>query len=124
MPYFRDAQDKRRYERVPGSMVCRLRKPDAPQSTQKFSASAVINFSRIGVFIETPESFEKGEVVELELVLPTSGARLSTLASVRWCKQTEPRGVGLELIEVEIEDRERIEHYIEWQLKNKNVNKD
>ena len=105
-------------------MVCRLRKQDAPESTQEPTEFAVVNFSRIGVFIETPESFEKGEVVELELVLPTSGARLSTLASVRWCKLTEPRGIGLELIQVEIEDKERIDRYIEWQLKNTNVNKD
>ena len=111
MTFLTNNEDKRRYERIPASMVCELRNGSDPAQAME---STVRNLSPMGVFIESLDDYELGQTVELALELPRSGVRLSIVGCVRWCKESEPRGIGIEFIRVDADDEERIKKYVEW----------
>ena len=114
MSYLQDLKEKRRYERVPASLVCRLRKRDESASGAEGVESTLNNLSRVGVFIETHGLYEKGDIVEFDLELPRSGVQLSIVGSVRWCRPSGPKGIGVEFILAKTGDLERIDEYLDW----------
>lgn len=76
------------------------------------------DISPLGVFVESNETWEEGETVEIELLFPRSGARVTVTGMVRWCRPGNPRGIGIEFIKVETQDKDRIKQYIEWLSEN------
>ena len=118
MAYLLDNRERRRYERIPASFVCHLRQASDPVPDSMVVNAITRDISLLGVFVESNETWEEGETVEIELLFPRSGARVTVTGMVRWCRLGKPRGIGIEFIKVETQDKDRIKQYIEWLSEN------
>lgn len=75
--------------------------------------TVVSNISRGGVFIETITPFPMGEIIELDFALPGKQP-IHAKGVVRWSSGTgEQPGMGVEFLEVAIEQKTAIEKYVE-----------
>jgi hypothetical protein len=70
----------------------------------------VPDISPSGMFINTPDSFPEGSVLNLEFRLPTSPDWIKIRGEVRYC--VPGVGVGVEFIEISAEHREAIREQI------------
>ena len=60
----------------------------------------ISNISLSGVFIETSTPAEVGEVVEFDVVSPDGNQLVKIVGKVIWRKEDEPRGFGVEFLNV------------------------
>lgn len=81
------------------------------------------NISKGGLFIKTTKPCNLREMVEVVLLLPEGGVEVSCLGEVihvvseKEATEENPAGMGLQLNELAEPDRQKIERYIEAELK-------
>ena len=83
---------------------------------EKFAESYLSDISLGGLFIETQEPLNKGEVVHLQIPLPDGGEKLNVLGEVIWSIKEEPvtaerkisPGMGVKFLNLSTADRIRI----------------
>ncbi|MBX3191071.1 MAG: PilZ domain-containing protein [Labilithrix sp.] len=69
-----------------------------------------------GLFLSTYRSFEVGTSVDLEISLPEVGATVRARGQVRWVREHsmhEPRGIGIALDDLTLDDRRCIREFCE-----------
>ncbi len=96
--------ENRKFPRIQTHQVTRLR-----ASTRDASGEAqegdIANISTGGVFIATPDPLPMETVVEFDMRLPTLPSAISVTAVVRWHQEEkEPRGMGVEFLEISESD--------------------
>jgi uncharacterized protein (TIGR02266 family) len=103
-----DMSERRKYPRVAVEMVARLRRLNTRLNPEAVPTTTG-NVSLGGVFIETTAPFKEGDHVAFDINLPKRGQSVSALGVVRWQRSDEPRGIGVEFIQVTSEDKKKIE---------------
>ena len=89
--------EKRKYPRVPVELVSVVRKVEK-QGLGTPGESRAKNVSQKGFFIETSEPFEVGNIVAIEMKLPSHMDNAFLVGIVRWLKQDPPAGIGVEIV--------------------------
>lgn len=101
--------DKRNYRRIPARLIANFRKSGE-------EACSTRDISLGGVFIETHTEFAAGERVEFDLNLPgeqgNNSSRVSIVGTVRWSQKGLPRGIGVEIDQIEVSDLQNLQTYI------------
>ena len=88
--------------RVPTSLSGRFKRPLEEGGTIE-TVSNIQNISVRGVFIERTEPVEIGQEISFEMILPRSGKAdqvIEVVGIVRWIKDDDPGGIGVEFLEV------------------------
>ena len=92
-------RQKRRAQRVPTHLSGRMKAP-MPEERWSGGGSAIQDISVRGVFIETQAPLLVGDEVTFEMTLPESQQSVEIVGIVRWTRTDDPRGVGVEFLEV------------------------
>ena len=87
---------------------------------EKVGQGYVLNLSRGGVFLSTPESFEMGAQFRLRFFLPFQLGQVDALVVVRW-RTTDvdnpPKqlrgGLGCEFVQIDPEMQDKIDQFID-----------
>jgi hypothetical protein len=106
----------RRHERKPFVVACRVRRHDL-QLDAGISLEST-DLSEGGAFLRADLLFEIGEIVDLEIPLPTgavlkAGGRVVRVARGR--EPSLPAGMGIEFTALAAEDRRLIQEGTPWQ---------
>ena len=93
------AQDQRSSPRLPTTLSGRIRKTGkgGPAEGQVW---AVGNISVRGVFLETSLKLEVDETIEFDMELPGGKQVMQVVGIVRWVRDENPCGVGVEFKEI------------------------
>ncbi len=104
-------KEKRHFPRIPGKLVANLRKVGKKRDTERMF---VQNMSLGGVFIETSMDLREGDYIwfDIHLPEPRHNQKVSVEAVVRWRKNSEPKGIGVEYTRVSTQDKKKIETVI------------
>ena len=90
-----DPKNKRRYPRLNADQITSIRaKAKSKQDSHRSAEAKVRDLSLAGAFIETDVTYEVGDFVEFEI--KADGQTNTVPALVRWVKEAEPRGIGVE----------------------------
>ncbi len=113
-------QERREYPRkkVKAQMVFHV--IGSPEEDYKTYLSH--NLSAKGVFLKTPDSYPVGTEVELRFSLANSPQLLKVRGRVKWLKTSrdattsEPAGVGVEFVDLPLEDNKIICEFLDSSL--------
>ena len=77
----------------------------------------VKNFSRDGLLATTEKKLNKGDNIEIELLIPGDNVPIITNGEIAWSEETEKQEdkhhvVGVKLGDMKIKDRNRVLNYI------------
>lgn len=112
--------EKRREDRILLSLPVQFKKFDLQkletdiQDTSLGSRAELRNLSSGGLQIYSPQTLQKGDVLELHVDLPDGGA-LRSVAKVVWCRRDDSlKGFqsGIQLIPVYEEDLKKLHEYL------------
>lgn len=96
-------QEHRRFKRIATSRDTRIRSVQV-SSDERHRIEQIRNLSIGGVFVETGAPMRIGSVVELHFTLPGHEGEVGGRGVVRWSNdgsiRTQPRGMGIEFLEV------------------------
>jgi uncharacterized protein (TIGR02266 family) len=89
-------QEKRKFERIAKKLKSEV------LSDQGFTFSKIVDISKGGLFISTPEPLREGSHINLSLQIP-SGEAIELKGIVKWIRQDEipgeRAGMGIEFID-------------------------
>jgi uncharacterized protein (TIGR02266 family) len=93
--------------RIPFVQRVRLRVDGAPRD------AFAVDLGLEGVFVETPPGGALGAALEVEFKLPGNAIPLRAAVRVAWTRlDRRPHGVGLQFVEMNAKDRERLHAYL------------
>jgi hypothetical protein len=102
--------ERRKSPRISKELVVHLRKATAIEARKQYTR----NISGGGAFIEDPRDLQPGDLVDLRLTVPEGN--LDIVGVVRWRRDEEPRGVGVDFLRAASDDRESLNNFIKKQM--------
>lgn len=105
-------EQERKYRRIPMQLISHFRKGNG-------EVGMTVNVSLGGAFVETNLNFTVGQPVEFDIVLPGGEQRVSVEAVVRWVRQEQPRGIGVEFLKLTVPNKIALRRYIELLTRKK-----
>jgi uncharacterized protein (TIGR02266 family) len=86
------------------------------ESREDFKDALIHNISQTGVYLATDAPFDVGYQFTIEIDLPNSKGQIKGKCDVIWVNEIEaenyPKGMGVQLVELESQDRELLEEYL------------
>ena len=86
------------------------------ESREEFQDALIHNISQTGVYLATDAPFDVGYQFTIEINLPYEKGQINGKCEVIWVNEIEaedyPKGMGVQLVEVESKDRELLEEYL------------
>ncbi len=95
-----DARDQRSSPRVPTTLNGRIRRTGKGGAMNSPDSLPVGNISVRGVFLETSLVLTIDETIEFDMELPGGDQVMQVVGVVRWIREDDPRGVGVEFKEI------------------------
>ena len=86
------------------------------ETREDFQDALIHNISQRGVYLATDAPFDVGYQFTIEVNLPNGKGQITGKCEVIWVNEIEaedyPKGMGVQLVEVESQDRELLEEYL------------
>ena len=86
------------------------------ESKKDFQDALIHNISQTGVYLVTDAPFDIGYQFTIEINLPNDKGQINGKCEVIWVNEIEaedyPKGMGVQLVELEPQDREILEEYL------------
>ena len=86
------------------------------ESREDFKDALIHNISQTGVYLATDAPFDVGYQFTIEIDLPDDKGQINGKCEVIWVNEIEaenyPKGMGVQLVEVESKDRKLLEEYL------------
>mgnify|MGYP006295608957 CR=1 FL=1 len=98
-----DNKDNRKYPRIEKEVIVELKKLDSDQK-DILRKGITKNISLGGAFIETRDTMEEGDEVQIKLRIPEKERELTVEGVVRWTTGDDPPGIGVEYTNVEMDN--------------------
>ncbi len=103
--------EQRKYKRFKANLLVRVKTLGVAKNIKNNLQAS--NISLGGIFLSTPYPFPKDTIVELTLKLPGTEDTVKLKGIVRWVSnQPENPGNGIEFVEVQQLDKEKLSKYI------------
>jgi uncharacterized protein (TIGR02266 family) len=104
-----DGANKRKYERVPLSLLVQYRF----NTVQEFLSEYAVNMSIGGMYIKTDEPREVGELIYFQFVLMGGDKLIEGLGKVTWASgDPKSRGIGIEFVNMDDESMDLISQIV------------
>lgn len=107
-----DSAENRKYLRLNTGQVTKLRK-SSMEEAEATAEGNIGNVSKGGVFIETDGDFAAGNVLEFEIRLPNWMDPIPVVTVVRWKQDQDPKGVGVEFLQIGSSELIALNEYID-----------
>lgn len=111
------SEEGRRFKRLGANWIVRIRTQKPTDSSRIRMNERIKNISLGGVFIETSYPFPAGSFVEFDFNLPGHPDMIHARGIVKWVNdgryQDQPRGMGVEFVEVTTASQSAIEGFVE-----------
>ncbi len=111
-----DHHERRRYKRLKADWVAGVRTVELTDTSIE-RLKHVRNVSLGGVFIEAERTLEPGTTIEFEFIVSSHGEVVKAKGVVRWVddgsEEGNPRGMGVEFLEVQGGSQEVIHDYVQ-----------
>jgi uncharacterized protein (TIGR02266 family) len=86
------------------------------ESREDFKDALIHNISQTGVYLAMDAPFDVGYQFTIEINLPNDKGQIKGKCEVIWVNEIEaedyPKGMGVQLVEVESKDRKLLEEYL------------
>jgi uncharacterized protein (TIGR02266 family) len=83
---------------------------------EDFQNALIHNINQTGVYLATDAPFDVGHQFTIEIDLPNDKGQINGKCEVVWVNEIEaenyPKGMGVQLVELEPKDRELLEEYL------------
>jgi uncharacterized protein (TIGR02266 family) len=103
-------QERRRSPRLDVVLKVRF------ETRADFQDALIHNISQTGVYLATDAPFDVGHQFTIEIDLPNDKGQVNGKCEVIWVNEIEaedyPKGMGVQLVEIEPKDRELLEEYL------------
>jgi len=109
--------------------VVRLEVKPGSESLKRPPFYVTHNISRSGMYLITTDPLPEKSILKLEFQLPNDSHKIRLIAEVSWCREKDERppfypGMGVRFLEIDAQDRSRIEKFVKETLDAKSPEKE
>jgi hypothetical protein len=117
LPVRKSGRESRSFRRIPTNAMAYLRKADVVMSQMRLTVNVpAVNVGRNGVFLKTDLPFKLDDLVRFDLIVPGNVPKMEVLGVVRWRRTRGVFGIGIEFLDVGLEDQKALEQFIDERI--------